>query len=72
MPILGGISNSYKSLVGKPEGKTPLGRHGLRWEDDIRMDLCEMGKEGVDWMHLTQVEDQWWVLVYTVMNLEVL
>jgi len=43
---------TYKILVGKPEGKRPLGRPRRRWEDNIRMDLKELGWEGVDWMHL--------------------
>jgi hypothetical protein len=58
-------------LVGKPEGKRPLGRPRSRWEDNIRIDLREMGWEGVDWMNVTQDRDQWWILVNTVMNLRV-
>jgi hypothetical protein len=46
------VRNVYRSLVGKPEGQTPLGRPRHRWEDNIRMDLREIGWEGVDWMHV--------------------
>jgi hypothetical protein len=46
-------------LVEKPEGKEPLGRPRRRWEDNIRMDLREIGWEDVDWMHVAQVRDQW-------------
>jgi hypothetical protein len=46
------MRNSYSILVGKPEGKRPLGRHRQRWEDNIRMNLREIGWEGVDWVHL--------------------
>jgi hypothetical protein len=61
---------AYKMLVGKPEGKRPLGRTRHRWKDNIRMVLREI--EVVDWMHLTQDRDQWKALVNTVMNLQVL
>jgi len=58
-------------LVGKPEGKRPLGRPRRRWEDNIRMDLREVGWESVDWMHLAQDRGQWRNIVNTVMNLRV-
>jgi hypothetical protein len=58
-------------LVGKPEGKRPFGRHRRRWENNIRMDLTEIGWEGVDWMYLDQDRDQWRVLVNTVMKFRV-
>jgi hypothetical protein len=58
-------------LVGEPEWKKPLGRPRRRWEDDIRMDLREIGWEVVDWKHLTQDRGQWWGFVNTVMNLRV-
>ena len=61
----------HRVLVGKPEGKRPLGRPRRRWEDNIKMDLQEMGEGGGDWMELTQDRDRWWVLVSTVMNLRV-
>jgi len=57
-------------LVGKPEGKRPLGRSRRRWEDNIKMDLQEVG-EGGDWMELAQDRDRWRALVNTVMNLRV-
>jgi hypothetical protein len=48
----------YKVLVGKPEGKTPLGRPRRRWEDGIRMDIREIGLGGVDWIRLAQDRDR--------------
>jgi hypothetical protein len=57
--------------VGKPEGKRPLGRPRRKWEDNIRMDLREMGWGGMDWIDLAQDRDQWRALVNTVMNLRV-
>jgi hypothetical protein len=59
-------------LVGNPEVKKPLGRPRSRWEDNIKMDLEEVGWEGVDWIHLAQDRDQWRDLVITVMNLRLL
>jgi len=56
--------------VGKPEGKRPLGRPRRRWEDNIKMDLREVGGGG-DWMELAQVRDRWWALVNMVMNFRV-
>jgi hypothetical protein len=56
-------------LVGEPEGKRPLGRPRRRWEDNIRMDLREIGWGGMDWIDLTQDRDQWRAFVNTVMNL---
>jgi hypothetical protein len=64
------MRNAYKTLVGEPEGNRPLGRVRRRWEDNIRMDLTEIGWEGVNWMHLDQGRDQWQALVNTVMNLQ--
>jgi hypothetical protein len=58
-------------LVGKPEGKRLRGRFRHRWEDNIRMDLREVGREGVDWMHMAQDRDQWRAVVKTVMKLRV-
>jgi len=62
----------YRVLVGKPQGKRPLGRPRCRWEDNIKMDLQEMGCGGMDWTELAQVRDKWWALVNAVMNLRVL
>jgi hypothetical protein len=64
--------NVYKVLMGKPEGKRPLGRARHRWEDGIRMDLREIGLGSVDWIQLAQDRDRWWALVNAVMNLWVL
>jgi hypothetical protein len=61
----------YKDLVGKPEGKRPLGRPRRRWEDGIRMDLGEIDLGGVDWIRLAQDRDRWWAVVSAVMNLRV-
>ena len=57
----------YRVLMGKPEGKRPLGRPRCRWEDNIKMDLHEMGCEGMDWIELAQDRDRWRVLVNAVM-----
>jgi hypothetical protein len=62
----------YKVLVGKPEGKRPLGRPRRRWEDGIKMDVREIGWRSVDWMQLAQDRDQWRAVVNTVMKLLVL
>jgi hypothetical protein len=62
----------YRVLVGKPEGKRPLGRPRHRWEDGIRMDRREIGLGDVDWIQLAQDRDRWRALVNTVMNLRVL
>jgi hypothetical protein len=58
-------------LVGKTEGKIPLGRPRRRWVDNIKMDLGEIGWDGRDWIGLAQDRDQWRALVNTVMNLRV-
>jgi len=58
-------------LVGKPEGKRPLGRPRHRWEDYIKMDLQEVGCGSVDWIDLAQYRDRWRALVNVVMNLRV-
>jgi len=60
----------HRVLVGKPERKRPLGRPRRRWENNIKMDLREVG-EGKDWMELAQNRDRWRALVNTVMNLRV-
>jgi hypothetical protein len=61
----------YRVLVGKPEGKRPLGRQRRRWEDNIKMDLQEVGFGGMDWIGLAQDRDRWRALVNAVMNLRV-
>jgi hypothetical protein len=62
----------YKVLMGKPEGKRPLGRLSLRWEDGVRMDLREIGLGDVDWIRLAQDTDRRRAVVSAVMNLRVL
>jgi len=61
----------YRVLVGKTEGKRPLGRPRRRWEDNIKMDLQEVGGGFGDWMELAQDRDRWRALVSTVINLGV-
>jgi hypothetical protein len=62
----------YKVLVGKPEGRRPLGRPRRRWEDGIRIDLRVIGLGDVDWIPLAQDRDRWRAVVSAVMNLRVL
>ena len=66
----GGEERLHRVLVGKPEVKRPLRRPRRRWEDNIKMDLREMGGGG-NWMELAQDRDRWRALVNTVMNLRV-
>jgi hypothetical protein len=61
----------YRGLVGKAEGKRPMGRPRHRWEDNIMMDRQEVGCEGVDWIGLAQDRDRWRAIVNAVMNLRV-
>ena len=61
----------YRVLVGKPEGKRPLAGPRRRWEDNIKMDLQEVGCGGMDWIDLAQNRDTWWTLVEAVMKLRV-
>jgi hypothetical protein len=63
---MGEERNAYRLLVGKPEGRRPLGRHRRRWVDNIRMDLVEVG-----WAGLAQDRDRWRDLVNSVLNLRV-
>ena len=67
----GGQERRIQGLVGKPEGKRPLGRPGSRWKDKIKMYLQEVGCEGMDWIELAQDRDRWRASVTTVMNLRV-
>jgi hypothetical protein len=68
---MGETRNAYKILVGKPEGKSPLGRPRRRWVDNIKMYLREIGCDGRDCIELAQDRDQWRALVNTMMNLRV-
>jgi hypothetical protein len=68
---MGQTRNAYRILVGKPEGKRPLGRPRRRWVDNIKMYLREIGWDGVGWIEMAQDRDQWRALVNTVMNLRV-
>jgi len=61
----------YRVLVGKPEGKRPLGRPRLRWEDNIKKDLQEVGCGAMGWIELAHDRDRWRALVIAVMNLRV-
>jgi len=61
----------YGVLVGEPEGKRPLGRPRHRWEDNMEMDLQEVGCGGMDWIELAQDRDRWLAIVHAVMNVQV-
>ena len=71
MACMGEGRGVYRVLVGKPEGKRPLGRPRRIWEDNIKMDLQEVGGGCGDWMELAQDRDRWQTLVSTVRNLRV-
>jgi hypothetical protein len=62
---------AYRALVGKPEGRRPLERPRSRWENNIKMDLREVGWGGMDWMNLAQDRNRWQDVVNAVMNLQV-
>jgi hypothetical protein len=66
---MGEVRGEYNIWVGRPEGRRPLGRPKRRWEDNIKMNLREIGFGDVDWIHWAQDRDRWRVLVNTVMNL---
>jgi hypothetical protein len=63
--------NAYRIFIGKPEGNKPLCRQCRRWLDNVKMDIREIGWDGVDWIDLAPGRDQWRALVNTVMNLRV-
>ena len=65
---MGETRGVYRVLVGKPEGKRPLGRPRCRWEDNIKMDLQEVGCGGMEWIELAEDRDRWRALVNAVMN----
>jgi hypothetical protein len=69
--IIGEKRTAYRILVGKPEGKRPLGRPRRRWVDNLKMDLREIGWDGMDWIHLAQDRDKCRSLVNTVMDVRV-
>ena len=69
MARMGDGRGMCRVLVGKPEGKKPLGRPWHRWEYNIKMDLQEVGRGGMDWIELAQDRDRWRALVNAVMNL---
>jgi hypothetical protein len=68
---MGEKRNANRILEGKPEGKRPLGRPRHRWEENMKMDLREIGWGDMDWIRVAQVRDQWKDLVNMVMNLRV-
>jgi hypothetical protein len=71
VPRMGKGRGVYRVLVGRPEGKTPLGSPRLRWEDNIKTDLTEIRIDGANWIRLAEDRVQWWSFVNTVMNLRV-
>jgi hypothetical protein len=68
---MGEVRSVYRVLVGRPEGKRQLGRPRRRWEDNIKMDLREIGIDVANWIQLVQHRVQWRAFVNTVMNLRV-
>jgi hypothetical protein len=66
---IGDRRNAYRILVGKPEERRPLGRPRRRWMDNIKIDLREIGWDGMDWIDLAQDRDRWRALVNMVLNL---
>jgi hypothetical protein len=68
---MGEKRNAYRLLVGKPEGKRPLGRPRRRWVDNIKTDLGDVGWGDVDWIGLAKDRDRWRALVNSVLNLRV-
>ncbi|KAJ4431235.1 hypothetical protein ANN_19832, partial [Periplaneta americana] len=68
---MGESRNAYRVLVGRPEGKRPLGRPRRRWEDNIKMDLREVGCDDRDWINLAQDRDRWRAYVRAAMKLRV-
>ena len=68
---MGDSRGIYSVLMGKPEGKRPLGRPRHGWEDNIEMDLQKVGCGGMDWIELAQARDRWQALVNVVKNLQV-
>jgi hypothetical protein len=69
--LVGKRRSAYRVLVGKPEGRRPLGRSRHRWEDNMKMDFRKVEWKGMDWIDLAQDRDRWLALVNVVMNLRV-
>jgi hypothetical protein len=65
------MRNEYKIVAGKPEVKRQLRRLRCRWKYNVKIDLLKTGLKGVNWIHITEVRDQWRTLVKTVMNLHI-
>jgi hypothetical protein len=63
--------NAYRIVVGMPQGNTSLGRIRCRWDDNIKINLREVGWGGIDWIHLAEDRDQWSPLVNMIMKLQV-
>jgi hypothetical protein len=68
---MGEKRGAYRILVGRPEGRRPLGRLRRKWDDNIKKDHQEVGCGGMDWIELAGGRDRWWALVNAVMNLGV-
>jgi hypothetical protein len=71
MARVGDVRGVYRVLVGRPKGKRPLGRPRRRWEDNIKLDVREIGIDAANWIRLAQDRVQWWGFVRMVMNLRV-
>jgi hypothetical protein len=71
VPYMGESRGSYRALVGKPKGKRQLGRSRRRWEDNINVDLQEVGWEDMDWINVARDRERWRALVNVVLNFRV-